>query len=90
MAEESEGTARRLFVGGLPFETSEGELEEAFSKAGEVESAAIITDRNTGRSRGFGFVEFSSEEDGQAAIDMWDGEEFGGRTLTVNVARPRQ
>ncbi len=73
MADENQETPKKLFVGGLPFETTEGELEEAFAKAGTVESANIIVDRATGRSRGFGFVEFSNEEEGQAAIDMWDG-----------------
>ncbi len=79
---------KKLYVGGLPYETTEDELKEAFAKAGTVESAVIITDKMTGRSKGFGFVEMSSEEEAQAAIEMWNGKEFGGRNLTVNEARP--
>ncbi|MCI0619556.1 RNA-binding protein [Candidatus Wolfebacteria bacterium] len=81
--------AKKLFVGGLPFTTTEQELEEAFAKAGTVVSVAIITDRMTGRSKGFGFVEME-DADAAAAIDMWNGKEFGGRNLTVNEARPRE
>lgn len=81
---------KKLFVGGLPWATTEDELREAFSKAGTIEDAVIITDRMSGRSKGFGFVEFSTEEEAQAAIDMWNEKEFGGRTLTVNPARPKR
>ncbi len=81
---------KKLFVGGLPWATTEDELNEAFSKAGSVESAVIITDRATGRSKGFGFVEFSEEEGAEKAQEMWNGQEFGGRTLTVNPARPKR
>ena len=80
--------AKKLYVGGLPYSTSEDELREAFSGAGTVESASIIMDRMSGRSKGFGFVEMASDEDAQKGIDMWNGKDFGGRTLTVNEARP--
>ncbi len=80
--------AKKLYVGGLSYDTSEDGLKEAFSKAGAVESAQIIMDRMTGRSRGFGFVEMSTDEDAQKAIEMFDGQELDGRTLTVNEARP--
>jgi len=79
--------AKKLYVGGLPYATTEDELREAFSQAGAVESASIIMDRMSGRSKGFGFVEMATDEDAQKAIDMWNGKEFGGRTLTVNEAR---
>ncbi len=79
---------KRLYVGGLPYQTTEETLKDAFSKAGAVESVNIITDKISGRSKGFGFVEMSSEEDAQKAIDMWNGKEFEGRSLTVNEARP--
>jgi RNA recognition motif-containing protein len=82
--------AQKLYVGGLPYSTTDQELADAFAQAGTVTSASIVTDRMTGRSRGFGFVEMSSEAEGTAAIDMWHGKEFGGRTLTVNVARPKE
>jgi len=81
--------ASKLFVGGLPYRTSKEELEEAFSKAGSVVSASIVMDRETGRSKGFGFVEMSSDADAQAAIDMWNGKEYDGRSLTVSEARPK-
>ncbi|NBV76816.1 RNA-binding protein [bacterium] len=80
--------AKKLYVGGLPYATTDAELKEAFAKAGSVDSATIIMDKMTGRSKGFGFVEMSSDEEAQAAIDMWNGKDFGGRTLTVNEARP--
>ena len=80
--------AKKLYVGGLSYDTSEDGLKEAFAKAGAVESAQIIMDRMTGRSRGFGFVEMSADEDAQKAIEMFDGQELDGRTLTVNEARP--
>ncbi len=79
---------KRLYVGGLPYQTTEETLKDAFSEAGSVESVNIITDKMSGRSKGFGFVEMSSEEDAQKAIDMWNGKELEGRTLTVNEARP--
>ncbi|EKE15908.1 MAG: RNP-1 like protein RNA-binding protein [uncultured bacterium] len=80
--------AKKLYVGGLPYSTTEESLGEHFSQAGAVESANIITDRMSGRSKGFGFVEMSTEEGAQKAIEMFHGKEFGGRTLTVNEARP--
>jgi RNA recognition motif-containing protein len=79
----------KLYVGGLPYATTEEELEKSFSEAGSVTSVRIITDRETQRSRGFGFVEFSTGEEAQKGIDMFDGKDFGGRTLTVNEARPQ-
>ncbi len=81
---------KKLYVGGIAYSTTENQLSEAFSQAGEVTSAAIITDRMTGRSKGFGFVEMASEEAAKAAIEMWNGKELGGRKLTVNEARPRE
>ena len=80
--------AKKLYVGGLPYATTDTELKDAFSQAGTVTSATIIMDKMTGRSKGFGFVEMSSDEEAQAAIDMWNGKDFGGRSLTVNEARP--
>ncbi len=82
--------AKKLYVGGLPYSTSEDELREAFSQAGAVETATIIMDKMTGRSKGFGFVEMASDEDAQKGIDLWNGKDFGGRTLTVNEARPME
>jgi len=81
--------ARKLFVGGLPYRTTNDELRDAFAKAGEVASASIVTDRETGRSRGFGFVEMANDGDADSAIQMWNGKEFDGRTLTVSDARPK-
>lgn len=78
----------RLYVGGLPYSTTQADLEGAFAKAGTVVSATVISDRATGRSKGFGFVEMGSADEAQAAIDMWNGKDFGGRTITVNEARP--
>lgn len=82
--------AQKLYVGGLPYSTTDDELREAFAQAGAVVSASIVIDRMTNRSRGFGFVEMTSEAEAQAAIDMWNGKELGGRVLTVNVARPKE
>ena len=79
---------KKLFVGGINYETQEAALKEHFAQAGTVESANIITDKMSGRSKGFGFVEMSSDEEAQKAIEMFDGKEFDGRTLTVNEARP--
>lgn len=80
--------AKKLYVGGLPYSTTQDELKNAFSQAGAVESASIITDKMTGRSRGFGFVEMTNDEEAEKAIEMWNGKDFGGRTLTVNEAKP--
>ena len=78
----------KLYVGGIPYTTTEAALSEAFAKAGNVTSASIIIDRMTGRSKGFGFVEMASEDEANKAIEMWNGQDFEGRSLTVNVARP--
>ena len=80
--------AKKLYVGGLPYATTDTELKDAFSQVGAVTSAVVIMDKMTGRSKGFGFVEMSSDEEAQKAIDTWNGKDFGGRTLTVNEARP--
>ena len=80
---------KKLYVGGISYQTSEDGLRDHFSEAGSVESAIIISDRDTGRSKGFGFVEMSNEEEAQKAIDMFNGNELDGRALTVNIAKPR-
>jgi RNA recognition motif-containing protein len=80
----------KLYVGNLSFQTSSSDLQELFAQAGTVESASVVEDRDTGRSRGFGFVEMSSKEEGQAAIAQLNGKEVGGRALTVNEAKPRE
>jgi RNA recognition motif-containing protein len=80
----------KLYVGNLSFQTSAEDLQELFGQAGTVESANVIEDRETGRSRGFGFVEMSSKEEGEAAISQFNGKEVGGRALTVNEAKPRE
>lgn len=78
----------KLYVGGIPYSTTEAALGELFAKAGNVVSTSIIIDRMTGRSKGFGFVEMASEDEANAAIGMYDGKDYEGRKLTVNVARP--
>ena len=80
----------KLYVGNLAFQTSSSDLQELFAQAGTVESASVVEDRDTGRSRGFGFVEMSSKEEGQAAIARFNGNEVHGRSLTVNEAKPRE
>ena len=80
----------KLFVGSLPFETTDAELSEVISKAGTVESANVITDRNTGRSRGFGFVEMSSDEEAKKAIEELNGSDLKGRNIVVSEAKPRE
>ena len=82
--------AKKLFVGGLSYETKEDTLKEAFSKIGEVTSAIIISDKMTGRSKGFGFVEMTNDEDADKAIETLNGTELEGRKITVNVARPME
>ena len=82
--------AKKLYVGGLPYATTDAELKDAFSQSGSVASAVIIMDRMTGRSKGFGFVEMTSDEEATKAMEMWNGKDFGGRTLTVNEARPME
>ena len=80
----------KLYVGNLAFTTSSQDLQELFATAGTVESASVVEDRDTGRSRGFGFVEMSSKEEGTAAIAQFNGKEVNGRSLTVNEAKPRE
>jgi len=80
----------KLFVGNLSFQTTSSQLEDLFSQAGTVQSATLITDRETGRSRGFGFVEMATREEGEQAIRQFNGMEVDGRNLTVNEARPRE
>lgn len=82
-------SSNKLYVGGIPYRTTEDEMRTAFEEAGTVTSVSIISDRMTGRSRGFGFVEMADEAQAQAAIDRWDGKEFDGRTLSVSFARPQ-
>jgi cold-inducible RNA-binding protein len=79
----------RLYVGNLSFRTTGDDLREMFSQAGNVESVSVVEDRETGRSRGFGFVEMTTPEEAQAAIDQFNGKELGGRNLTVNEAKPK-
>ncbi len=80
----------RLYVGNLPYTVSSSELEQMFSSHGTVQSAEVVADRDTGRSKGFGFVEMGSEAEAQAAISALNGQDNGGRALTVNEARPRE
>lgn len=80
----------KLYVGGLSYSTTEDELREYFSQAGNITSVAIIIDKMSGRSKGFGFVEMSTEDEANSAISMFNGKEFGGRTLTVNEAKPQE
>lgn len=81
--------SNKLFVGSLPYAVTEDQLKELFSGAGSVASARVITDRATGRSKGFGFVEMSTEEEAQRAIEMFNGKDMDGRTIVVNEARPK-
>jgi RNA recognition motif-containing protein len=80
----------KIYVGGLPYATTDAQLQEIFSAHGTVESARVITDKFTGRSRGFGFVEMSSNEEAQRAIQALNGTDLDGRSLTVNEARPQE
>jgi cold-inducible RNA-binding protein len=80
---------KNIFVGNLDFNTGEDELRQLFEQYGQVDRVAIMTDRDTGRSRGFGFVEMASSEDGEKAIAALNGTQVGGRTLNVNEARPK-
>lgn len=82
--------AKKLYVGGLPWKTNEDELRAHFEQAGEVASAQIIMDRVTQRSKGFGFIEMVNDDDADKAINMFHDQDFGGRRLTVNVARPKE
>lgn len=79
----------KLYVGNLSFRTTSDELRDAFAAAGTVESATVIEDRDSGRSRGFAFVEMATPEEAAAAIEQFNGKDFGGRNLTVNEAKPR-
>ncbi len=80
--------AKKLYVGGIPYATTENELKDAFAQIGEVTSSAIIIDKMTGRSKGFGFIEMANDADADKAIAEMNGKDFQGRTLTVNEARP--
>src|SRR5918992_3143606 len=80
----------KLYVGNLPFETSEADLQSLFAQAGAVETVNVIRDRDTGRARGFAFVEMANQTDAQSAIAQLNEKPFGGRTLTVNEARPQE
>ena len=80
----------KLYVGNLAFQTSSEELRTLFAQAGTVESATVVEDRDTGRSRGFGFVEMASKEEGNAAIQQFNGQDLNGRNLNVNEAKPRE
>ncbi len=80
----------KLYVGNLAFETSSNDLQTLFAQAGTVESVSLIEDRETGRSRGFGFIEMSTKEEGAAAVEKFNGTDLGGRTLKVNEAKPRE
>lgn len=80
---------KKLYVGNLPFQTTEDELQELFGQAGAVESVRVMRDMATGRARGFAFVEMTTEEAAETAINQFNEKEFGGRNLTVNEARPQ-
>jgi len=82
--------AKKLYVGSLSYDTTDESLKNFFSEAGTVESAAVIMDRMSGRSKGFGFVEMATDEDAQKAIEMFNGKELDGRTIVVNEARPME
>ena len=80
---------RKLYVGGLSYNTTQDSLQSFFERVGDVASVNVITDRETGRSKGFGFVEMTTEEGAQAAIDKYNGQELDGRRITVNEAKPQ-
>lgn len=80
----------KLYVGNLPFNVNDVDLQGLFAQAGAVKSAQVIKDRASGRSKGFGFVEMESSKDAQSAITMFHGKDYNGRALTVNIARPRE
>ena len=88
--EKSIAMEAKLYVGNLPYNTVDADLQALFSQAGTVKSAQVIKDRQSGRSKGFGFVEMSSSEEAQSAITMFHGKDYSGRPLTVNIARPRE
>jgi len=87
---QEEENKKKLFVGNLPFSATQEELQEVFSKFGEITNVNLITDRMSGRPKGFAFVEYSSEEEAQAAIDGMASQKIGDREVIVNLARPRQ
>jgi RNA recognition motif-containing protein len=80
----------KLYIGNLSFQTTSSELEELFASIGVVDSATVVEDRDTGRSRGFGFVEMATQEEGEKAIAEFDGKDFAGRAIKVNEAKPRE
>ena len=82
--------SKKLYVGNLSYETSQSDLETMFGAHGTVESAQVINDRDTGRSKGFAFIEMSSEDEARTAIAALDGQDCGGRAMKVNVAKPRE
>ena len=82
--------AKNLFVGSLPWSVNDEQLAQIFAEAGSVDSARVITERDTGRSKGFGFVEMATDEEAKKAIDTLNGKEIEGRAITVNDARPRE
>jgi len=82
--------SKRIYVGGLPFNTTEEEMKTLFATHGEVTSAKLITDRDSGQSRGFGFIEMSNDTEALAAMEKLNGTDFGGRKLTINEARPME
>jgi RNA recognition motif-containing protein len=90
MSEGEETMGAKIYVGGLPYSTTDEELSELFSPHGTVQSARVITDKFTGKSRGFGFVEMSSDDEAQKAINALNATQMNGRTLTVNEARPQE
>lgn len=81
---------QKIYVGNLPYSTTDQELQELFANHGNVQSASVVTDRYTGRSRGFGFVEMGSAEEAQQVISALNGSDYGGRNLVVNEARPKE
>lgn len=81
---------KKLFIGNLSYTVNSDQLKEYFSQTGNVVDAVVITDRNTGRSKGFGFVEYSNEDEAKAAIEKFNGKDFEGRNIVVNEARPRE
>jgi len=81
---------KKLYVGGISYDSTDDSLKSAFGQAGTVESATVIMDKMTGRSKGFGFVEMSTAEEAQKAVEMLDGQEIDGRRVKVNVARPKK
>jgi len=82
--------SNKLYVGGLPYATTDDDLKELFAEHGTVQSAVVIKDRDSGQSKGFGFVEFESEEQAQTALSALDNQEVGGRRIKVSVARPKE